>query len=215
MAAAVLLTGLALVGVLVGASLHHGISHHLAAAGGLLLLVIAFVWIVPEIAGAWGWPRACLTVALAALLLAALDSTLTRHGHSLHHGVIAPLLAATAIHSLLDGWSIRALAAQPVPGAIVPIGLSLHKLPEGFALGWVLRRTLLSRNRAIAFGAFAEMFTLAGAAFQPTADRSALAHFGPAWTPTILSVIAGAFLFLACHALLPYFTKKKGDTPGP
>ena len=207
MAAAVLLTGLALVGVLVGVLLHHGISHHLAAAGGLLLLVIAFVWIVPEIAAQWGWPRAVLTVSLAAILLAAVDSVLIRHGHSLQHGVIAPLLAATAIHSLLDGWSIRALAAQPVPQVIVPIGLGLHKLPEGFALGWVLRRTLRSHSRAIAAATFAELFTLAGAVLQPSADHSALARFGPSWTPTILSVIAGAFLFLGCHALLPYFRR--------
>jgi zinc transporter ZupT len=205
MAAAFLLTCLALAGVVAGVLLHRRLSHYLAAAGGLLLLIVAFVWIVPEIATAWGWPRAVLAVLLFAVLLAFVDAGLIRLGHSPRHGVIAPLIIATAIHSLLDGWSIRVLAAQPVPEAIVPIGLGLHKIPEGFALGWVLRRSLSSHGRAIGLGAFAELFTLLGALLQPFADRSGLAHFGPAWTPAVLSVIAGAFVFLACHGLLPYF----------
>jgi hypothetical protein len=205
MAVAVLLTGLALVGVVGGVLLHRSISNWLAAVGGLLLFAVAFVWIVPEIAEAFGWPLAILCVSVVAVLLALADTALIRLGHSPRHGVMAPLLVATAIHSLLDGWSIRELASHPVPLALVPIGLGLHKIPEGFALGWVLRRSMSSHGRAIGFGASAEMFTLAGALLQPVADRSGLAKFGPAWTPAVLCVIAGAFVFLGCHAVLPYF----------
>jgi hypothetical protein len=205
MSAAVLLTGLALVGVVGGVLFHRGISNWLAAIGGLLLFVVAFVWVVPEIAQAWGWPLAILCVSVAAVLLALADAALIRLGHSPRHGVMTPLLIATAIHSLLDGWSIRELAAHPVPVALVPIGLGLHKVPEGFALGWVLRRSMSTHARAISFGISAEMFTLLGAFLQPVADRSGLEKFGPAWTPAVLCVIAGAFVFLGCHAVLPYF----------
>lgn len=207
MAAAVLLTGLALLGVAGGVLLHRSISNHLAALGGVLLFAVAFIWIVPEISAAWGWPRACLFVTLAAVLLAVVDWALIQLGHSPRHGVIAPLVIATAIHSLLDGWSIRALAAQPVPLALVPIGLGLHKIPEGFALGWVLRRSVSSHARAIGLGATAELFTLVGAFLQPGTDRFGVTRFGDAWTPAVLSLIAGAFVFLGCHALLPYFMK--------
>jgi hypothetical protein len=206
MAVAALLTCLALLGVAGGVLLHRGISNYLAALGGLLLFAVAFIWIVPEIAQAWGWPRTVLFVMVAALALALVDWALIRLGHSPRHGVMAPLLIATAIHSLLDGWSIRALAAQPVPLALVPIGLGLHKIPEGFALGWVLRRSL-SHTRAIVLGALAEMFTLVGALLQPGADRFGFTRFGDAWTPAVLCLIAGAFVFLGCHALLPYFVK--------
>jgi hypothetical protein len=205
MAVAVLLTCLALVGVAGGVLLHRSISNYLAAAGGLLLFAIAFVWIIPEIAAAWGWPRAILCVTLVAVLLAFSDWALIRLGSSPRHGVMAPLLVATAIHSLLDGWSIRALATQPVPLALVPIGLGLHKIPEGFALGWVLRRSLSSHTRAFTLGALAEAFTLVGAFLQPGTDRFGLTRFGHSWTPAVLSIIAGAFVFLGCHALLPYF----------
>src|ERR1700722_6224180 len=120
MALAVLLTVLALVGVAGGVLLHRGISNYLAAAGGLLLFVVAFVWILPEIAAAWSWRWAIPGVAGVAVLLALADAVLIRLGHSPRHGAVAPLLVATAIHSLLDGWSIRALAVQPVPVALVP-----------------------------------------------------------------------------------------------
>jgi hypothetical protein len=207
MAVAALLTGLALLGVAGGVLLHRSISNHLAALGGLLLFAVAFIWIVPEIAQTWGWPRTIFLVTTAALLLALVDWALIRLGHSPRHGVLAPLLIATAIHSLLDGWSIRALAAQPVPLGLVPIGLGLHKIPEGFALGWVLRRSLSSHARAMGLGSLAEMFTLAGAWLQPGTDRFGVSRFGDAWTPAVLCLIAGAFVFLGCHALLPYFAK--------
>jgi hypothetical protein len=207
MAAAVLLTCLALLGVAGGVLMHRSISNHLAALGGLLLFAVAFIWIVPEISQAWGWPKTILCVTLAALCLALVDWALIRLGHSPRHGVIAPLVVATAIHSFLDGWSIRALAVEPVPLALVPIGLGLHKIPEGFALGWVLRRSVSSHARAIALGGLAEIFTLVGALLQPRADRFGIARFGDSWTPTVLCLIAGAFLFLGTHALVPYFSK--------
>ncbi len=205
MAAAVLLTCLALLGVGGGVLAHRSLSRHLAAAGGVLLFAIAFIWIVPEISHEWGWPKAILFVTLAALLLALADWALIQLGHSPRHGVMAPLLVATAIHSLLDGWSIRALAGQPVPAALVPVGLGLHKIPEGFALGWVLRRSVASHATAIGLGACAELFTLAGAILQPGTDRLGIQRFGDAWTPAVLCLIAGAFLFLGCHAMLPFF----------
>jgi zinc transporter ZupT len=205
MVVAALLTALALVGLVVGVLMHRGISPHLAALGGVLLLAVVFIWVAPEIAESWGWPRAVLGVTVIAVLLAFADSVLVSHGHSPRHGVIGPLLAATAIHSLLDGWSIRVLATQPGADILVPLGLGLHKLPEGFALGWALRRSVPTHRRAIAWGTSAQLFTLVGAFLQPAANRSGLARFGSAWTPAVLTVVAGAFIFLACHTLLPYF----------
>ncbi len=92
MVAAAVLTCLALLGVAGGVLLHRSISNHLAALGGLLLFAVAFIWIVPEIAQAWSWPRAILFVTGAAVLLAFADWGLIQLGHSPRHGVIAPLI---------------------------------------------------------------------------------------------------------------------------
>jgi zinc transporter ZupT len=40
------------------------------------------------------------------------------------------------------------------------------------------------------------------------ADRTAGARFGPWWTASVLSVIAGAFLFLGFHAVFPNWKRK-------
>ncbi len=207
MPAALLLTGFALLGIATGILFHRSISNYLALAGALLLLVVTFVWILPEAAPVWGWGRALLLVAGVVVILSAADWGLIQLGHSPRHGVILPLLVATGIHSFLDGWSIRALATQPVPMGLVPIGLGLHKLPEGFALGWVLRRATPSHARAFSLGSAAEAFTLLGALYEPSANRLGLARFGEAWTGAVLCVIAGAFLFLSGHALLPFLKK--------
>lgn len=205
-----LVTLLALGGVIGGAFLHqeHGISDHLAAAGGGLLFGISLFWLMPEIAGTSGKVPAVLGTLGIAGALALLDKALVDHGHSPRHGVVAPLIAATAIHSLLDGWSMRAFAPNSFAGIAVPIGLALHKVPEGLALGWIARRSILSVWRAIAAGSFAELFTVAGGWLEPHADRTGSAKFGAWWTAAVLSVIAGAFLFLGFHAMLPNWRRR-------
>lgn len=205
MLVACLVTLLALGGVGAGVLLHqeHGISAHLAAAGGGLLFGISLFWLMPEISEASGRGQAVFSALAVAGLLTLLDRLLIGLGHSPRHGVVAPLIAATAIHSLLDGWSMRAFAPNTFAGIAVPVGLALHKIPEGLALGWITRRSVPSTWKAIGIGTFAELFTLAGAWFEPHANQTGSARFGAWWTSMVLSVIAGAFLFLGFHAILP------------
>ena len=61
-----------------------------------------------------------------------------------------PWLAAAALHSFLDGWSVApALAAAPLGLRVaVPLAVALHKLPEGMALAGILRAAVKSRAGA-------------------------------------------------------------------
>jgi len=206
MAVAWLLTLLALGGVIAGVVMGNprGLSNHLAAAGGGLLFGISLFWIVPEIAETSGRAIALLMAVGVSAMLALLDGALERVGHSARREVIGPLLIAAALHSLLDGWSVRALAARPVTEVAVPIGLALHKIPEGIALGWITRRSMSSHWKAGAAAIAAELFTLVGAFVQPAANESGAAKFGDWWTTTVLAIIAGSFLFLGFHAVLPH-----------
>lgn len=205
MAAAWLLTLLALAGAAIGLFMgqSRALSSHLAAAGGGLLFGISLFWLVPEIAETSGWTLAFVLALAACCALAALDIFLTHTGHSPRHGVIGPFLAATAVHSFLDGWSVQALAVQPLANVAAPVGLALHKIPEGVALGWVARKSLSSTPRAIAASAGVELLTLAGAFIEPAADHSGSARFGEWWTAGVLAIIAGSFLFLGFHSVLP------------
>jgi len=214
MAAAWLLTTLALFGVLAGSVLGQSrtLSAHLAAAGGGLLSGICLFWLLPEIAGVSGWIAGCALAGLACATLLLLDRYLAHVGLSPRHGVVGPLLAATSIHSFLDGWSVRALAIQPLTSVAVPIGLALHKVPEGLALGWILRKATHSTSRAVLAGAAVELLTVIGASVEPRADRSGVATFGSWWTAVVLSIVAGTFLFLGFHTVVPE-RKKAGVVP--
>jgi zinc transporter ZupT len=211
MAMAWLLTLLALCGVWAGVLLGgktNRYSEHLAAAGGGLLFGISLFWLVPEIGETLGRIDAVLLAIGVALVLALLDAALSHTGHSARHGVVWPLLLATAIHSLLDGWSVRLLSVQPLTNVAVTAGLALHKIPEGAALGWITHRSLRSSRRALLASTGAELFTLVGAFAEPALNASGSARFGVWWTAGVLSVIAGGFLFLGFHAIQPAWKRR-------
>jgi hypothetical protein len=48
-----------------------------------------------------------------------------------------------------------------------------------------------------------ETLTLAGAWIEPVANQAGVAEFGHVWLAVVLSVIAGSFLFLGAHTVLP------------
>jgi len=202
---ACLLTLLALAGVVAGVRLGqvHTLSTHVAAAGGGLLFGIALFWVVPEMAEISGWTAACVLPVAAGCAMLLAEEVLIHSRHSPREGLIAPLLAATAIHSFLDGWSVRALAGQPLASIAVPLGLGLHKVPEGMALGWIARRAISSPTRAALVAGGVELLTVAGALVEPRASESGAVIFGAWWNAGVLAVISGSFLFLGFHALLP------------
>ena len=204
MIAASLLTLLALGGVAAGVYLGQwrALAPQLAVAGGALLVGLALFWVLPEIAQGVGWAVALGLTFAASSGLALVERFFTHGGHEPKEGVIGPLLAATAVHSFLDGWSVRLLSNQPFANIAVPLGLALHKIPEGFALGLVTRRTTTSTSRALALAGGVELLTLVAAIIEPRVDMPGTARFGPWWAAIVLAVIAGSFLFVGFHTLL-------------
>jgi zinc transporter ZupT len=121
-----------------------------------------------------------------------------------------PLVAAAAIHSFLDGWSIVSVRQAAGLGLriAVPLAITLHKLPEGIALGGVLRAAVASRGQALLWSALAEGATLAGAAM-----GIALApRLGFAWTGYPLGITAGWLFYLGYHAVDEEW-KRRGPVP--
>jgi zinc transporter ZupT len=210
MTVAWLLTLVAVAGIWLGAHFFRAekFSEQLAAAGGGLLLGICVFWLLPEIAESSSRMTAIVWVAAVAGLLLLADWGLGHAGHSAHAGVLWPILAATAVHSFLDGWSVRALALKPFTHAAVAVGLALHKGPEGVALGWISRRSLRSLPKALMAGVSVEILTVLGAEVQPGWNASGAQMFGAWWTTAVLALIAGGFLFLAVHAVAPHWQDK-------
>ena len=223
MAAAWLLFLLALIGIIAGALIGQSrmLSARVAALGGGLLFGIGLFFVVPEIAVTTGFVGASALAVVFGAVFLLVNHYLTHtrrspdprqspnHQHSPDHGVLAPLLFASSLHSFLDGWSVRALPAQNLAGLGVLIGLALHKIPEGLALGWISRRSTRSASKAILACSTVELPTLLGAWIEPKANRSAVAVFGIESPALILSVVAGSFLFIGFHTVIPE-RKKQG-----
>lgn len=205
MAFAWMLTLVAWFGIVLGALGHsRERSPEVAAGGGGLLAGISVFWLLPEIADESGWARACVFVLTACTLLFLVDHLLEQAETRSQRYVLIPLLTAAGLHSVLDGWSIRAVTANRLAGTLAAsAGLALHKLPEGVALGFVSRRMLKRISPAIGIACVAEALTLVGAWIEPGAAASGIAAFGASWTAVVLAIVAGTFLFLGLHSALP------------
>jgi len=219
-----LATAVAWAGVAVGlwlTGLRQRVGPALAFSAGVLLGVSAF-GLLPELAGANGWPASLLLFAAGYGLLLAINRfaypvcPTCAHSHRHEgcatelHGFGVPLIAAAAIHSFLDGWSIVSVGeAAPLGLRIaVPLAVTLHKLPEGIALGGVLRAAVASRGQALVWSALAEGVTLLGAAL-----GIALApRLGFAWTSYPLGITAGWLFYLGYHAVHEEW-KRRGAVP--
>jgi zinc transporter ZupT len=79
----------------------------------------------------------------------------------------------------------------------VPLAICLHKLPEGVALGGILRAAVGSRATALGWCILAEGATLAGGA----AGLWMAPHLGTKWTVAPLGLAAGWLLYLGSHAV--------------
>jgi zinc transporter ZupT len=187
------------------------ISRRLLPFSGGLLVGIALFWILPEIAGRGGWLGGCAGLIAGFSLLWLIDRYLypvcPSCSHTHHHedcsqslhGFAAPLLIASGLHSFFDGWSLAVSEQKGFEGLKVAflVGIGVHKLPEGLALGALLIAALGTEWRAMLGATAAQSMMLAGGLLAALlAD-----HLAAKWTLAFLSVAAGAFVYLGYHAV--------------
>lgn len=179
-------------------------------SAGLLGGVALFVLLPELISDVGWWPALGLMAAGYATLF-----LINRYGYpvcptcshdhdhnscaTLLHGFAAPLVVAAAVHSFLDGWSISTaeLALSVSARFAVPVAVGLHKLPEGIALGGILRASVKSRLGTFAWCSVVEGTTLLGGVVGLLLGP----HLGARWITYPLGIAAGLFLFLATHAV--------------
>jgi zinc transporter ZupT len=176
----------------------------------VLLGVVGF-GLLPELIVEGGWAASLTLTAAGYGLLLAVNRFAYRvcptcsHDHD-HlacdtelHGFAAPLICAASVHSFLDGWSVATaqLAAPPGLRIVVPLAVALHKLPEGMALGGILRAAVKNRSAALGWCVVAEGATLVGGGLGLAMGP----HLGAGWILYPLGITAGWLLYLGYHAL--------------
>lgn len=168
---------------------------------------IALFWILPEMAEFFRWPVALMWILAGFTLLWIIDryvypvcpSCSQTHEHeqceSQLHGFALPLLGAAAVHSALDGWSVMAAQSSVGFGPALVLGLAVHKIPEGIALGVIARAALSTPVAAFAWCALAESATLVGAGLEGWFSPN------PYSIHLLLALAGGGFLYLGGHAV--------------
>ena len=90
----------------------------------------------------------------------------------------------------------------------VPLAVALHKLPEGIALGGILRVSVRSRKAAMGWAVLAEGATLAGGAL----GLVMAPHLGSEWITYPMGIAAGWLFYLGYHAVHEEW-KRRGARP--
>ena len=186
-----------------------GYSRRLVPFGGGVLVGVALFWLLPEMAVSLGWTAAAVWMGGAAVALWLLDryvypvcpACAPAHDHA-HcqtrlHGFALPLLAAAAVHSALDGWSVMAGQDHPAFGPALILGIAAHKVPEGLALGVIARAAMTSRWAALGWCVAAQAATLGGAGLEVVFAPL----FGMQGLHALLAIAGGSFLYLGGHAV--------------
>jgi zinc transporter ZupT len=141
-----------------------------------VLLGVALFGLLPELAVEAGWAISLLLfgagygglIAFNRYVYPVCPTCAHDHDHrscaTELHGFAAPLVAAAAVHSFVDGWSVTTAQWTAPLGlrVAVPLAVGLHKIPEGIALGGLLLASMGSRARALSACIIAEGITLVG-----------------------------------------------------
>ena len=212
-AAPALATFVGLLGAVLGIWLT-GLRHQARAVvpfSAGILIGVALFGLVPELAIETGWRVTMLlfSVGYSALLLVnryvyrVCPTCAHDHDHNACstelHGFAVPLIVAATVHSFLDGWSVATVQLAVPLGlrVAVPLAVALHKLPEGIALGGILRASVGSRQAALGWAVLAEGSTLAGGAL----GLLMAPHLGSEWITYPMGLAAGWLFYLGYHAV--------------
>jgi zinc transporter ZupT len=216
----VLAFALAVVGGTLGAVL--GTSHKrlcgLISLGAGTLLGVTLFAILPESAEGLRWWQLLLAFASGYAVFAVISKYIfhvcpacaashfdeaTTHRFS---EIASAMMLALAIHCTVDGLGIsagnHADAGSPVSGQIVDFSIILavcvHKIPEGLALGALLRGAGLETWGIIWRVIAVEGTTLLGGVL----GWLVFPHASQLWIMVALAHAGGGFIFLATHAII-------------
>jgi len=185
------------------------LSRRLVPFGGGVLVGVAVFWVLPEMAEYLHWSGALAWIGAGFAILWIVDKYIYQvcpacsHSHTHEHcatrlhGFALPLLAAAALHSTFDGWSIAMSQGPAAIGSAFTWGIAVHKIPEGIALGVIARAALASRAAAIAWCGAAQGATLTGAALESVFASHLQVHTLHA----LLALAGGVFFYLGGHAV--------------
>lgn len=212
------ITGVAFLSVVAGVWLTslHAWSRSLVPFSGGVLIGVALFWVLPETADYLSWIQALAWIGAGFAALWVVDRFVypvcpaCSHPHDHDHcsadlhGFAPPLLIAAAIHSALDGWSISAANGSAHLGTPFVLAIAIHKIPEGLALGVIVRAAMESRRAVLGWCLLAESATALGAVL----EWGLAPYLSTQVLHALLAIAGGTFLYLGGHAVHGEFRRR-------
>jgi zinc and cadmium transporter len=113
-----------------------------------------------------------------------------------------------SLHTLVDGFALGAAQSDPALGLLVFVAILAHKIPSSVSLTAILRAEGYGRKQALLMNASFALMVPLGAAIFLVVDRLVAAR---SFTAVALAASAGSFLQLSLSDILPDLHRRGGD----
>ena len=199
-------------GVMLGAAFFHMMPEAVEGAGGAALSFVAVGFLTLFVVERFVLVHACAEPGPGAEEAALAAGRETHHVHGDGTGCEAHTMGLAAfvglsLHTLVDGFALGASSEKPELGLLVFLAILAHKIPNAFSLSAILRHEGYSRPKALAMNAtFALMIPLGAGLYLLLRDLVHLASF----TSFAVAASAGTFLHLAFSDILPDVHRRHG-----
>jgi zinc and cadmium transporter len=113
-----------------------------------------------------------------------------------------------SLHTLVDGFALGAAQSDPALGLLVFVAILAHKIPSSVSLTAILRAEGYGKRQALLMNASFALMVPAGAAIFLVVDRLVAAS---SFTAVALAASSGSFLQLSLSDILPDLHRRGGD----
>jgi zinc and cadmium transporter len=113
-----------------------------------------------------------------------------------------------SLHTLVDGFALGAAQSDPALGLLVFVAILAHKIPSSVSLTAILRAEGYGKRQALLMNASFALMVPLGAAIFLVLDRVVAAR---SFTAVALAASAGSFLQLSLSDILPDLHRRGGS----
>ena len=175
----------------------------LAFAGGMMVAVVFFDMLLESAQIGGMWPMC--GGAVAGGIFFALVSPLLPHGDESLQSVSVLVLVGIALHNLPEGLAIGSTLVESEPAALsLALLMLVHDIPEGIVVCLPLRLSGLPVKRIFFLAFLTAVPTALG-----TVLGTAVGSISPAMISLCISFAGGAMLFISLKELIPAAGEKK------
>ncbi len=222
-------------GVMLGAAFLHMLPEAVEEAGAIATPFVIVGFLLLYLLERFVLIHVCAEPGPNARLSAAGDGTLPAHaghdhtGHAHDHALDHPhagdlhledgtgcdvhtlgmaAFVGMSLHTLVDGFALGAASVNARLGLLVFLAILAHKVPNSFSLSAILQGEGYSRGKTLAMNAAFALMVPAGAGLYMIARQVVRAE---AFTAYALAASAGTFLHLSLSDILPDLHRRGGS----